>query len=191
MYCSKCGFKNDDNALYCKGCGVAVRNESEVENSEEVASNVHHSLEGWSESWSIGKLFSGRLGRMRYFQGVLISFLPFFLTVSLWGFIHIFTGIYLGNDTSPSFLVSLFNNVIIPLVFAVEFLLFFPCYFTVTIRRCHDIGASGWLSLCVLIPYVGAILGLVLLFKKGDAMTNTYGSPPAHGRKFWADIFNY
>lgn len=43
------------------------------------------------------------------------------------------------------------------------------------IKRCHDFGSSGWLSLIVLIPLIGF---LYLLLYPGVAGTNQYGDDP-------------
>ena len=43
------------------------------------------------------------------------------------------------------------------------------------VRRLHDTGHSGWFYWIVLIPFVGAIILLVSLAKKGDVIPNQYG----------------
>lgn len=43
------------------------------------------------------------------------------------------------------------------------------------VRRLHDTGHSGWFYWIVLIPFVGAIILLVSLVKKGDVIPNQYG----------------
>lgn len=48
----------------------------------------------------------------------------------------------------------------------------------VAVRRLHDIGKSGWMLLIVLIPIVGAIWLLVLLFTDSNAGTNEFGPNP-------------
>jgi uncharacterized membrane protein YhaH (DUF805 family) len=45
------------------------------------------------------------------------------------------------------------------------------------IRRFHDFNRSGWWCLLLLIPLIGLISGLVLLFIKGDQAENKYGKP--------------
>ncbi len=45
------------------------------------------------------------------------------------------------------------------------------------IRRLHDINASGWWALLMLVPVVNGIFGLVLLFKAGSEGANSYGPP--------------
>lgn len=45
-------------------------------------------------------------------------------------------------------------------------------------RRLHDVGKSGWFFLIILIPLVGIIWLLVLLFTDGVAETNKWGLNP-------------
>jgi len=48
----------------------------------------------------------------------------------------------------------------------------------VLVRRLHDIDRSGWWSLIVLAPIVGAILLLIWLCKKGTEGANRFGDDP-------------
>ena len=43
------------------------------------------------------------------------------------------------------------------------------------IRRLHDIGRSGWWCLIMLVPVIGAILYLIMLFKDSYPGTNRFG----------------
>lgn len=194
MYCHKCGEMVPDDARFCEHCGTSVTKDNHNESSSNAESNVATHRQG---AWSFGDLFSGRLGRMRYFQGVLLAFLPFLVLVTLWGIINIMTGTIIlggGSDAptqSAPFLVNLINNIAIPILFALAFIFFMFAHFAVAIRRCHDLGYTGWVSLCTYIPYVGLIFGLIFLFKEGDTGVNKYGPSPVMSRRLFADIFNY
>ena len=48
----------------------------------------------------------------------------------------------------------------------------------VTVRRLHDIDKSGWMLLILLIPLIGIIWFLVLLFTSGTKGVNSYGEDP-------------
>ena len=53
----------------------------------------------------------------------------------------------------------------------------------VTVRRFHDIGYSGWYILLVFIPYLGSIIGLViivLMMVDGQPQINDYGTVPTN-----------
>lgn len=49
--------------------------------------------------------------------------------------------------------------------------------FIFAIRRLHDRGHSGWLSLLMLVPALNIAFGLYLIFAKGDAHENQFGLP--------------
>ena len=49
---------------------------------------------------------------------------------------------------------------------------------TLTIRRCHDLGLDGKLSFLYFIPGLNVLFGLYLLLRKGQDGTNRYGDAP-------------
>jgi uncharacterized membrane protein YhaH (DUF805 family) len=49
---------------------------------------------------------------------------------------------------------------------------------SVTVRRLHDIGLSGWWLLLVFIPVLGIVYLLVVTLIRGDKMKNAYGNVP-------------
>jgi uncharacterized membrane protein YhaH (DUF805 family) len=106
------------------------------------------------------RLFSseGRIGRLRYLAystgaTLLDNFLTGVLTVSL-----LSSG---GSKLAP----------VLTLVLALAVLWF---VILCGIKRCHDIGMSGWWSLTVIIP----LIALVWIFVPGDRAENRYGPPP-------------
>jgi len=46
------------------------------------------------------------------------------------------------------------------------------------IRRWHDLGKSGWLSLLMLIPLLNLLVLIFLWVKKGTDGPNAYGDDP-------------
>jgi uncharacterized membrane protein YhaH (DUF805 family) len=74
-------------------------------------------------------------------------------------------------------------------------LAWFVIGFTASVRRLHDLNASGWwlpgVALIGLIPYVGGLANLifsgVLLFSPGTEGRNDYGEPPEPIR-FWSRL---
>lgn len=50
---------------------------------------------------------------------------------------------------------------------------------TVTIRRLHDTGRSGFWQLIGLIPSFGTVALVVLLLQRGNPHRNQYGLPPS------------
>jgi uncharacterized membrane protein YhaH (DUF805 family) len=90
-------------------------------------------------------------------------------------------------------LFNLFNILIVGTLYivgsAMESLLLFVViliyYFfmliptiSVTVRRLHDIGYSGWMYLVNFIPLVGGIILLVFTCLDSDANDNKYGANP-------------
>ncbi len=51
----------------------------------------------------------------------------------------------------------------------------------VNIRRLHDLGLSGWCLLAGLIPFVGLLGAIPLLFVEGEKRRNKYGPDPKRG----------
>lgn len=116
-----------------------------------------------SEGSYFSRLFSGRLGRANYFYGMLwIN-----LGIPLILIVPIFVLALIGIPSGAVFIVQL--------LYSPAWILY---SFSFIIRRLHDFNKSGWLSLIMLIPIVNIILGLFLLFKKGDETVNSYGAPP-------------
>lgn len=52
-------------------------------------------------------------------------------------------------------------------------------YLGVTARRLHDTGKSAWLILLGLIPFIGALIVLLLCIPEGTNGDNQYGPLPA------------
>lgn len=51
----------------------------------------------------------------------------------------------------------------------------------VAVRRCHDLGRTGWILLIGAIPYVNFLLGIYIGFFKGTYGRNEYGEDPLMG----------
>ncbi|GAB4531734.1 MAG: DUF805 domain-containing protein [Parvularculaceae bacterium] len=95
--------------------------------------------------------YEGRIGRRDFWIGVLV----------LWA-------VYISlNIVFSSLFASLLGIVLI-----------YP-NFAVLVKRCHDRGKSGWWSLLILIPILGAIWAIIDLgILEGDADDNPYGPDP-------------
>ena len=48
---------------------------------------------------------------------------------------------------------------------------------SVSVRRLHDIGKSGWWYWISAIPFIGVVLAIIWYAKEGDAEANQYGQP--------------
>ena len=99
--------------------------------------------------------FEGRSSRTEYWQFMVIIFLiqvmATIIDLSL-------------NESGEVLIFSSLTNLffIIPSI-------------SLTTRRLHDIGKSGWFQLLYLIPLLGWIIMLFFVFKKGSEEDNIYG----------------
>lgn len=101
----------------------------------------------------------GRASRKEYLA-------RFLLTV-----IIIVTGAY-TNDYIDNLLPVFFGLTLVLLMF-----IMMVQHFPLTIRRLHDLNASGWYSLITFVPF-GQLLILWMMFKKGTPGPNRYGKEP-------------
>jgi uncharacterized membrane protein YhaH (DUF805 family) len=103
-------------------------------------------------------LFSGRIARLNYFiAAIVLSFLIGLLSV-----LTFFGGSVVA--TIGSVLVSAAG-----IVFSLS----------LSVRRAHDMGWSGWAALLMFVPLVNFIFALIFLFKKGTMGPNQYGAEPS------------
>ena len=105
----------------------------------------------------IGKLFSasGRIGRMEYFLTVAGIWLAVF---AIWAITAVL------DAPTILLLLMLAGWLVATIVTAIA-----------DIKRLHDFDQSGWLVLLNLVPFVGFILVLFLLFKGSSPGLNQYG----------------
>jgi uncharacterized membrane protein YhaH (DUF805 family) len=107
-------------------------------------------------------LFSveGRMGRKVYFfYSIVVPFIFFWIFASIAGIIA-----KLGDDA------NFMSYVLLGL--AVLMVLFMVLH--LTIQRCHDFNASGWLAVLALIPFANIIFSMI----PGDNRLNSYGEIP-------------
>lgn len=98
-----------------------------------------------------------------------------------WGF-GVITGILIlllyAMSNHFSYYSSLFG-LMMTLLCVVPIPLIFYMGIPVSVKRLHDVGATGWTMLLMFVPILGTIILFVLTgFVKGDAETNKYGPPP-------------
>lgn len=115
---------------------------------------------------------TGRIGRLRYLAYFMCIYLVIMLLVAIVSIIAAVAIPALGenNETAGGILGILMIFVIyVPMLFY---------GFVYAVRRLNDCGWSGWLSLLFIIPIANIVLGLILLFKRGDEGVNQYGAQP-------------
>lgn len=110
--------------------------------------------EAFSRFWKTWTI-EGRASRSEFWWAVLANFLASFAVGFVGGFI--------GDDGVLGGLFSL--AAIVPGV-------------CVCVRRLHDVGKSGWLSLVGLIPLIGGLILLYFEVQPSDPQANQYGPVP-------------
>ena len=114
-------------------------------------------------------LFSGRARRSEYWYFILFNAIFSLLAVVL------------DHLLGTSFIINTINGPIdfyYGYCYLVYALIVFLPSLAVLVRRLHDVGKSGWFFLISLIPIVGAIWLLVLLFTDSVEGPNKYGLNP-------------
>lgn len=108
----------------------------------------------------------GRIGRLRFLAYGMVAYMVYVLVIMAVGVAAGLTANGAAVDGGSFGAISLAVWVLL-----VPYLVFTAL---VTIRRSHDMGWSGWMSLLAFIPLVG----LIWLFKGGNPGANNYGPPP-------------
>ena len=68
--------------------------------------------------------------------------------------------------------------MVFALVYIVLLIVIVYCSIVMMIKRLHDLDMSGWFTLLSMIPIVGLIFYIYLLFAKGTPGPNRFGTPP-------------
>jgi len=98
-----------------------------------------------------------RIGRLRYLSHVFVFYLAFIPGFVLLG---------LGSMTLGGIAI------------AIGYIVMLVAIFIAGVQRLHDLNKSGWMILLLLVPLANIILGLYMLFAKGNPEANNYGNPP-------------
>ena len=160
MNCPNCGKPVIESDAFCRNCGTQLPKEQPVSASgfigNEIPEPVTNSAPKREETWQEKYLTAdGRLNRKPY---ILRS-----LFLGLISFVVSFVIVLLAGTASTEGV-----RIVLQLLFAVPGVM-------LVIRRLHDLGHSGWWCLLGLIPLVNLILGIYLLFFKGETGPNRFG----------------
>jgi len=115
------------------------------------------------------KNYEGRARRKEFWMFTLFHFL-IILVISLINFLLK----YITNDFEGKDLIV----QIIGTVMGVYILAMIIPALALTVRRLHDVGKSGWMILISLIPIIGGIWLLILMFTDSNTGENQYGTNP-------------
>ena len=106
--------------------------------------------------------FTGRYNRSRYFFSMLALSLGL---GGLSGFLAVFL-----QAVNLDYLGIAIYILVIPLIFIGQI--------SIGIRRLHDLDLSGWWYLLSFLLFINIFFGIYLLFFKGTAGDNRFGSDP-------------
>ncbi|MGI9614761.1 MAG: DUF805 domain-containing protein [Acidimicrobiales bacterium] len=104
---------------------------------------------------------SDRIGRLTY--------LAISIAIGVVSVVAVFALVQVDEVTQEASV----NPLVVPVLLGTTWL-----SITTTIRRLHDTGRSGWTALLLMVPIIGPVLSLYLLFAPGDPVLNLYGRPP-------------
>lgn len=116
--------------------------------------------------------FEGRSSRTEYWLFVLLQFLVLFgggMVLSL-----VSRVLTIADDSETG--ASIASGLVV-LIMVLAFLYFFIPSLSVTVRRLHDTGNSGWLLLLNLVPLGGFVLFVFTLLESSPG-SNRYGPNP-------------
>lgn len=103
--------------------------------------------------------FSGRARRREYWTFVLVNCLIALLLLTL--------GLTFGEDSPAS-------NIMV----TIFYLIMLVPNLSVSVRRLHDIGKSGWYMFLSLIPLIGGLILLIWSLMDSEPGENQYGKNP-------------
>ncbi|MEJ2529834.1 MAG: DUF805 domain-containing protein [Gammaproteobacteria bacterium] len=128
--------------------------------------------EGFDESSPFSS--SGRFGRLSYlaWTTLLNLSLGLIMSIVIGGFAAMQQQMLAGGKLMLAFQLV-----------TIMVLIFF------SIRRFHDMNASGWWALLLIVPIVNFVTALVLLFKAGNVGANDYGLP--RRTRGWEKVVGY
>lgn len=165
MFCKNCGSENLSDAKFCAGCGAEIdtaNNTSSASGANDtptVTFGIDCFMETLKERYA---KFDGRATRTEFWCFQLFGFLAELVAIVLVGVLASAGGDKDGVGVGGVIALVVILALVIP-------------YISVTIRRLHDTGRSGWWSLINLVPYIGFVIVFVLCALESEPNTNRYG----------------
>jgi len=183
--CSKCGSKGTESGdQLCPG-GILAEKQSVAQHSQpeqadgdfktsdimrrsgkfDMCQGRYFSVEKKNRIIEMFISLSGRLNRKRYIGRSLMAGVAVVVG-------YIMSLLIIGVCSLLSDALAKMMMVILP-VFMMGLLMIVRV--SLSARRCHDLNKSGWLYIAVIIPILGVLIALYLLFAKGTEGNNKYG----------------
>ncbi|MBC8037260.1 MAG: DUF805 domain-containing protein [Rhizobiales bacterium] len=121
--------------------------------------------------------FEGRINRQKWWLGLIALMILQWIVLLIIGMIS-GGGMMTGMDpNNPEAAAQAMGMMSVPLIIVI--LIFLWPSLAIYTKRWHDRGKSGWWTLIILIPLIGAIWALVEMgFLRGTDGPNEYGNDP-------------
>ncbi len=116
---------------------------------------------------------NGRIGRLRYIGYSWLAYFLLYIVFGVLGFIAAITFpmmIRNSHGGTPAFGVFALILIYVPIL---------AIMFIYTRRRLNDLDQTGWLSLLLIIPLIGFLFWLYLIFAPGTDSANRFGPAPS------------
>ncbi len=119
--------------------------------------------------------FSGRARRKEYWYFVLFNLIAYIILAVLDNAMG--SSIYVIGTNNPDQSAMMITHNVGILSFLYYLFVLIPS-FSVSVRRLHDTGRSGWWMLLLLLPLIGPIVLFVFYVLDSQPGTNQYGPNP-------------
>lgn len=123
--------------------------------------------------------FDGRINRQKWWLGLIALMIVQWIVYAV--LMIVFGGSMMNvNPDDPAAMEQMMSSMTVPMI--VLLLIFLWPSLALYAKRWHDRGKSGWWTLIVFVPIIGAIWALVELgFLAGTEGPNQYGPDPLAG----------
>lgn len=116
----------------------------------------------------------GRINRLRFFiYNLGFSLLSGIVAAPI---LMIMVGVFITSSNNDEAFGA--NIILMGVLYGVSVFAGLAYFMTTCIRRCHDLGKTGWLTLLIFVPVLNFFFYLYMLFAKGDEEPNQWGSAP-------------
>ncbi|WP_010486156.1 DUF805 domain-containing protein [Pseudomonas sp. S9] len=181
MQCPKCGHRQD-KAIECSACGIVIEKFLARQALQEQAAKTASAAttvapppaahtpyappkapvgERLPEFGELKPFTTdGRIGRLRFLAWTFVLML---LCAPIFGIA--------AAGSAISATVGAILMIIVSIALVIVGVM-------INVQRLHDIGWSGWLLFITILPIVGSIFSLLMLFMPGTQGPNRYGPPP-------------
>lgn len=131
-------------------------------------------MEAYKRMWRGYFMLQGRANRAEYWLAYLMNCIILLLIPGLFLVIGLLVFKYFLVEKIELMLILLGFDGVLVVLYCIAMVI--PII-TMTVRRLHDINASGWFILLTFIPYIGSFTLLILNLIRGTQGENRYGEP--------------